>query len=383
MSAATAERPLALASAGVAVVGVTFGMARYGFGLLAPDIRASFSLSSSALGVLAAASYAAYLVTSVAAGALTARAGARLTVAAGGLLAAAGMTVAGLATGPGTLFAGLLIAGSSAGLVFPPFSDVVARRTEARLRPRVLAAISAGTGWGICVAAPIALAVGESWRTAWLLFAALAAAATAWAVMVLPPSEARGDPIEPIRLSWFVCPRSGPLLAGAAGVGLASSAYWTFAVDYLDGTGHLGRPESRAFLIAVGLASVAGTVSGDLVRRVGGRLTFALALAGEAAALVLLGFWPGNLVLVAVSALLFGAAYNVVVAVQVIWSARVYEARPSTGLAAIMAMLALGLLLGPPLLGALADAAGFRTAFALAAVLALATAALGPRERLP
>ena len=199
------SRPLVVASAGIGVVGVTFGMARYGFGLLAPDIRATFALSSSALGLLAAASYLAYLVSSLAAGLMTARLGPRAVVAVGGVLAVAGMTVAGLASTAGMLFTGLLVAGSSAGLVFPPFTDVVAGHLRPQVRSRVLSAISAGTGWGICVAAPVALVVGSAWRTAWLVYAALAAGATVWALLVLPgrdPAHA-GQVVEPLRPSWF------------------------------------------------------------------------------------------------------------------------------------------------------------------------------------
>jgi len=372
-----------VASAGVGVVGVTFGMARYGFGLLAPDIRATFSLSSSALGLLAAASYVAYLATCLAAGLLTARLGPRTIVGAGGLAAVAGMTIAGLAGSPIVLFAGLLVAGSSAGLVFPPFSDVVAGRLPSGAQARVLAAINAGTGWGICVAAPVALVVGSAWRTAWLVFAALAAAATVWALLVLPGPERQTAAPDPLRLGWFVCPRSGPLLLGALGIGLSSSVYWTFGVDHLANAGGLDRAQSRTFLIVVGLASIGGSVSGDLIRRIGGRATFTLAMAGVAVGLAMLGSWPGDPVLVTISAVLFGVAYNAAVAVQVIWSARVYAARPSTGLAAIMAVLALGLLAGPPLLGALADAWSFAGVFAVAAALALATIALAPREALP
>lgn len=79
---------------------------------------------------------------------------------------------------------------------------------------------------------------------------------------------------------------------------------------------------------------------------------------------------------------MFGASYNVVVAVQVIWSGRIYSARPSAGLAATVAMNAFGLLLGPPLLGAVADQTGFGAVFAAAGLLLLATAALAPREPL-
>jgi predicted MFS family arabinose efflux permease len=358
-------------------------MSAYGFGLLAPDIRASFGLGSGALGVLAAASYLAYLTTSVTAGVLTDRLGPRAIVAAGGLCAVVGMAVAGLARSPGVLFAGLLVAGASAGLVFPPFSDVVVRVLTPARRPRVMAAISSGTGWGVAVAAPVSVAVGTNWRAAWLVFAVLAAAATAWALRVVPgraKPAARG--LVRLSPSWLVCPRSGPLLAGAGLLGLASSVYWTFAVDHLVTAGGVPSAASRLFLAAVGVASVGGAVSGDAVRRLGGRTTFALALAAEAAALVLLGLAPSSLEAAFASALLFGAAYNVAVAVQVIWSAKVFADRPSAGLAAVMGMSAVGFLAGPPLAGVLADSAGFAWVFCGAGAVLLATIGLAPREPL-
>ena len=59
--ARTGPSPLALATAGIGVVGAAFGMARYGFGLLLPDIRADYGLATAELGVIAAGSYVAYL----------------------------------------------------------------------------------------------------------------------------------------------------------------------------------------------------------------------------------------------------------------------------------------------------------------------------------
>jgi predicted MFS family arabinose efflux permease len=383
-SAVRATSPLVLASAGIGVVAVTFGMARYGVGLLAPDIRASFRLSSGALGLLAAASYVAYLATSVTAGVLSARLGARAIVGAGGACAIAGMTLAGVAQSPQVLFAGLLVAGASAGLVFPPFSDVVACRFRAGHGGRILSAISSGTGWGVALAAPLALLAGADWRLAWLMFAVVAAAATTWALVVLPGREEAGGGagMVVLRPSWFVCPRSGPLLIGALLVGLASSVFWTFSIDHLVSDGGLSTTHSRIFLAVVGVASVGGTLAGDAVRRLGGRATFSLAVAAEAAALLLVGLTPGHAGATMASAILFGAAYNVVVAVEVIWSGRVYHERPSAGLAATVAMNAVGLLVGPPLLGAVADHTGFAAVFAAAAALLLATAYLAPREPL-
>jgi|Tabmets5t2r1_1033131.scaffolds.fasta_scaffold08351_3 predicted MFS family arabinose efflux permease len=380
---ARAARPLTLASAGIGVIGASFGMARYGFGLLAPDIRASFHLDNGSIGLLSAASYAAYLITSIAAGALAARLGPRMVVAAGGLCAVAGMLIAGIAANPSVLFAGLLVAGASAGLVFPPFSDVVSGFLARASRARVLAAISSGTGWGVALAAPMALLAGQSWRTAWLLFALVAALATAWALTVLPPRRPSA-PAEVVRLkpSWFLCPRSTRLLMGALLVGLASSIYWTFAVEHLQSQGDLSTTQSRLFLAVVGLALVGGTVGADAIDRLGARAAFILAAAAEAASLLLLGLTPDAPPAALTSALLFGVAYATIVAIAVIWSAKIFAEQPSAGLAAVMVMNAVGLLIGPPALGAVADHTGLTSAFIAGTLLMLLTTALAPAEEL-
>jgi predicted MFS family arabinose efflux permease len=382
--AARAARPLTLASAGIGVIGASFGMARYGFGLLAPDMRASFHIDNASLGLLSAASYAAYLITSIAAGALAARVGPRTVVAAGGLCAVAGMLIAAIAPNPGVLVAGLLVAGASAGLVFPPFSDVVSGCLAPASRARVLAAISSGTGWGVALAAPIALLAGQSWRTAWLLFALAAALATAWALTVLPPRRRASGRPEIVRLKprWFLCPRSTRLLSGALLVGLASSIYWTFAVEHLQSQGDLSTTQSRLFLAVVGLALVGGTIGADAIDRLGARAAFILAAAAEAASLLLLGLAPGTPAAALTSAVLFGVAYATIVAIAVIWSAKIFAEQPSAGLVAVMIMNALGLLIGPPALGAVADHTGLATAFVAGTLLMLLTTALAPREEL-
>ena len=63
--------------------------------------------------------------------------------------------------------------------------------------------------------------------------------------------------------------------------------------------------------------------------------------------LALIAAAPGSWLAVVPSAVLFGAAYNVLLAVDAIWSAEVFAGRPATGLAAVMFVLAIGLLLGP------------------------------------
>jgi predicted MFS family arabinose efflux permease len=93
---------------------------------------------------------------------------------------------------------------------------------------------------------------------------------------------------------------------------------------------------------------------------------------------LLVGLAPATLATAFVSAALFGVAYNTIVAVQVLWSTEVFASRPSAGLAAVMVMNALGLLIGAPMFGAVADRAGLDAAFSAGAVLVLLVVALAP-----
>jgi predicted MFS family arabinose efflux permease len=369
-------------SAGAGLIAVSYGLARYGYGLLLPDMRAAFGLSSAALGLIASTAYASYLIAVALAGGLAARLGPRLVVVAGGGLAIAGMIAIALAQSGAALAAGVFVAGGSGGLVFPPFADVVAERVPRLRRSRAMATISSGTGWGVLVAAPLALLAGDRWRMAWLTFTALAVLATLWAARTVPSARGvtRMHGHERLRASWFVCSRSGSLLAGALLVGLAASVYWTFAVDLADQAG-LGRDGARLLLGVVGGASIAGSLGGDVVERLGGRVALVVCALSMATALALLAStagWPGALL----SAAAFGAAYNLIVALQAIWSARVYADRPAVGLGAVLFVLSVGLLAGPPLAGALADRVSLSAAFYAAAALCAATALLAPQEDL-
>ena len=360
--------PLRLASAGIGLVGVSFGMARYGYGLLLPDMRRAFGLGPAALGLIGTGAYASYLAASALTGTLAARVGARRTAVAGGLLAAAGMVLAGLAASPWALAAGIVAGGASAALCYPPLSDAASALPGAA-RERVLAAVSCGTGYGVAIAAPVAIVAGGAWRHAWLAFAVLALAATAWAAHVLP-ARAVASP----RDGWRRLARPGalPLLAAAVLLGAGSAPYWTFAVAHLVDSG-LSSSASRAFLAAAGIAGVLATVTADLVRVLGAARAYGLLAALEAAAIALLAALPGTPHAAFASALLFGAAYNAAMTVQAIASTRLVPEQPSLALSATMGANGVGLLLGPIAAGALAEVIGLGAVLALGAVPVLAS----------
>jgi predicted MFS family arabinose efflux permease len=372
---------LRLASAGVGIVGVSFGMARYGYGLLLPDIRRDYDLGPALLGAIGTGSYVGYLAATALAGSIATHLGARRTAITAGLLAAAGMIVAGVSRNPAVFVVGILIAGASAGFAFAPFADA-ARAVPAAARGRVLAAINCGTGYGVALAAPIAILAGASWRSAWLAFAVVAVLATLWTASVLPGNAAVASRERVVPYGWgaVLCRRALPLLTSGLLIGLGSSTYWTFSVEHLTDAGGLSSAASATFLGIVGVASVLATLSADLVNRVGPRRAFTATTVAEAGALALLALVPSSLVAAIASAILFGTAYNAAMAIQAIWSTHVFSDRPSLGLSAAMSASGVGLLLGPLVAGLLAGTAGFGPVLLAGAGVVAAASLLAPRE---
>jgi predicted MFS family arabinose efflux permease len=127
---------------------------------------------------------------------------------------------------------------------------------------------------------------------------------------------------------------------------------------------------------------VLGVLAGDLVRRLGAGTAFVGVSAALALSVGLLALAPAAPAAAVPSALLFGAAYNLVVAIEAIWSTRVFEERPSAGLAAVMFMSGTGLLAGPLIAGPLADRIGLDRVLVVAGALLAGAALLAPRERL-
>jgi predicted MFS family arabinose efflux permease len=370
-----------LIPAGVAIIAVTYGLARYAYGLFLPEIRADFGLSTALLSVIASGSYAAFLLGTTVSSVISARTGPRLPVAVGGLSAAAGMLLVGIAQSPLVLAVGVVLAGSGAGWAYPPMPDAVARLVAEENRGRALTAINSGTSYGVILAGPVALLAGSAWWGAWLVFAALALAATVWNAALLPGKPGGEAATLPrLRWSWFVCPRSGPLLVSAFALGLTSTVYWTYAVDLVSNSGALPRGFGELFFVLIGAAGVFGALAGGLVGHFGIRPVLRLTVLALAASLAALPLAFGSPLAVAGSGLLFGATFIMMTGTSAVWAMQVFRDRPSAGLGAYLLVFSVGQLLGPLLVGVASDLIGIPSAFYAAGAVAAATALLGPAE---
>jgi predicted MFS family arabinose efflux permease len=374
-------KPTPVIPAGIAIVAVTYGLARYAYGLFLPTLQAAFRFDAAFAGVLAGGASVAYLLATIMASVLTARVGPRLPVLVGGLSAAVGMLLIAEARALWMLATGVVLAGASAGWAWPPMPDAVARLIHPDRQNSVLAAINSGTSYGVIMAAPIAFVAGSAWRLAWLVFAVLAVAATLWNVWLLPtgPDDRSAVSVPRLRWGWFVCPLSGPLLLSAFVFGLAGSVYWTFAVILIATTGAFAALSGRIFFALVGAAGLVGPLAGSLVARLGLQHALRWSIVGLAAAIGLLPLALASGAAVLGSAILFGGFFIIVSGLLAVWNMTVFYARPSAGLGAIVSLIAIGQLVGPALTGLLAGRVGLAPTFYGAGVLMVTLVFVVPR----
>ena len=358
---------------GVAMIAVTFGLARYGYGLLLPEMRAEFAMGADAAGLISSAAYLSYLVANIGVVWVMVRFGPRAAVGLAAALAAVGMTVAAAAGSVLALGIGVVVAGAAAGLAYPPYADLVDRRVAGSKRDTAWSAISSGTGWGVAVAGPIAVVAGDEWRLAWAGFVVLAVLSGVLAVRLAPAHEPRQVTRPQLSWTWFFCPLSWPLLCSSVVVGVSASIWWAFGVDAMRASG-VDATSARVVYAACGVASVLASVSGAAYQKVGLRSGYLITCGLLAGSLALFGLASGNVSAALIGAVAFGVFYCAIIAAQGLWSARVFAQHPAAGLAAVNTALTLGTLLGPTLAGVALEHLGYgRTLLgaALLTVLAL------------
>ncbi len=361
-------RPSRTVLPGVAMIAVSFGLARYGYGLLLPEMRAEFGMGADAAGLISSGAYLSYLVANAAVVWVTAQYGARVAVGLAAALAAVGMAVIAAAGSVPTLAIGVIVAGAAAGLAYPPYAELVDRQVAAPKRNAAWSTISSGTGWGVAVAGPIAVVAGDQWRLAWAGFVVLAVLAGVVAVRLAPAHDHRRLSRPQLSWTWFFCPRSRPLLLSAVIVGVSSSVWWAFGVDAMRASG-IDPTAASVVYAACGVASVLASFSGAAYDRLGLRTGYLVTCALLAGSIAVFGLATERVPAALLGAVAFGVFYCAIIACQGIWSARVFADHPAAGLAAVNTALTVGTLLGPTLAGVALEQLGYGKTLVGAALL--------------
>ena len=371
----TASRVLCLALALSLGAAISLGVTRFAYGLLLPPMRADLGWSYTLAGAMNTVNALGYLLGALGVPRLLKRWSASQLLLGGAVLASVFMGLSGFFVEAGPLLLQRLLAGWASALVFVTGGLLAARLGQA-LPGRmglVLGLYYGGVGWGIVLSAlavPQVLAAAQAqahgWRWAWWALAlacGLACGLLAWPARVMAAREAPATAAGSGGLATpqgrrFAWRDFGFGLAGYTLFGVGYIGYMTFVIALLREQG-VAPGAITLFYALLGLAVVASSrIWAGLLDRCRGGQALALlnGLLGLATVLpAVTQLWP---VLLA-SGLLFGGVFLSVVAST---TALVRHNLPpdqwAQGISAFTIVFAAGQIVGPTVVGWVADGPG-------------------------
>jgi predicted MFS family arabinose efflux permease len=365
---------------GAVLIAISYGLARFAFGLFVPPIRAELGLTPEVIGILGALPLISFLLATLVAPLCADRLGARNTAVLSCGFGVVGLALISQASSALSLGVGVFACGICTGLMMPALTAAMQAMVSRAVHGRVSSVMNAGTSIGVAVAVPVVLFLSSAWRSAYLCFAILAGigVVAAWYFIpsvsrIIPANSAPPTPIS--ALQWS---RLFRLSLFAFVMGFVSSAYWIFAPDLMITLGGLPPAATGWLWLAVGVAGIGGAVVADLADRNNPPITHSLMLVMLSASLALLAASPDQLVLAAFSALVFGLAYMSLTGLYLMTGIRLLPGRLSVGPVLPFMAVSLGQATGSPVVGVLVSEFGYAHAFSTFSAIGILVAMLSP-----
>ena len=350
---------------------VSLGITRFAYALLLPPMRADLGWSYTLAGAMNTVNALGYLLGALATPMLLRHVAPGGLLLAGAVLATVFMGLSGFFVDAVPLLLQRLLAGAASALVFIA-GGLLAARLGAQEPGRsglLLGLYYGGTGWGISLSALLVPAVLEAapgphaWAWAWWALALACALATAllgWPARALQAlaapavGPAAAQP-QPGSVRWRAL---APALLGYGLFGVGYIGYMTFVVALLREQGASGTAVTW-FYALLGLAVVLSSRiwAGLLDRSRGGQaLALLNGLLGVATVLpALTSAWP----VVLASGLLFGGVFlSVVASTTALVRHNLPQALWASGISAFTIVFAAGQIVGPTVVGWIADGPG-------------------------
>jgi len=369
---------LALALALSLGAAVSLGVTRFAYGLLLPTMRTDLGWSYTLAGAMNTANALGYLLGALATPRLMQRLGPARLLLGGAVLASVFMVLSGFFVDAAPLLVQRLLAGVASAFVFIAGGLLAARL--AALQPRrsgfLLGLYYGGTGFGIVLSAllvPVVLEAAHArphgWAWAWWALAGaclLGTAVLGWPARALAHLNAPGPAVAsttaaganesgPRHFAWRDFSYS---LAGYTLFGVGYIGYMTFVIALLREQGASASAVTLFYaLLGVAVVLSSRIWAGLLDRFKGGQaLAILNGVLGVATVLpALTSSWP----VVLASGLLFGGVFlSVVASTTALVRHNLPQGAWATGISAFTVVFAAGQIVGPTIVGLIADGPG-------------------------
>ncbi len=386
-----ARRPFLTAFALSLGAAVSLGLTRFSYALLLPPMRADLGWTYFLSGAMNTGNALGYLLGALATPALMRRYGAQAALVGGAVLASLFMLLSGFVVDAGLLIGQRVLAGIASAFIFVSGGLLAARL--GLLHPErsglLLGIYYGGTGLGIVASAllvPLAMdaaaahGAAHAWQWAWIGLAALCLLATL--AMLKPARQVDGAPSKAGGQGCFSVKLFGFGLAGYLMFGVGYIGYMTFVIALLREQG-MGAATITLFYAMLGLAVMASSrIWARMLDRFKGGQAMAIlnGLLGVATILPALTSAPA---LMFVSGLMFGGIFlSVVASTTALVRHNLPQHAWSSGISAFTIVFALGQIVGPSVIGWIADGpGGLQRGLVFSALALFAGALLASRQQ--
>lgn len=365
-------RPIPFLVLTIAMTSVTYGFGRYAFGLFLPSLRAEFTASTTQLGAIASANAATYLVSTVLASTFAVYVPPTIMMVGACLVTVAGLLVAGLSASIGNIALGIIIAGFGGGILSPALFEAIEAWLPEDWKVKAVASVSAGATPGMIVTAVAGYAAADTWRIAWIAMAVVGAVILSASFLLLPKTSITRDldgPKLPLTPSLFLQAANLRLYLSLLAYGGLFSVYLIFSVDRLNTLGYITPPQDKLFWAFLGIAGLPAMLNGLVISHMGLSWFLRAVYLGCGLSYGLLVIAPDRMLVVLLSAILFGYTSIGIGSGLLVWSIRIFKDRPSIGSGVVFFLFSAMSIVSPTLSSLVMPILGSSGLFSLLAIV--------------
>ncbi len=230
------------------MIAVTYGLARFSFGLLLPGMKESLEMSEFVSGMISSLFYLAYCFTIIFSTVVTTREGPRRMIISAGLSAFAGLLLMSITPNAWVLALGVLLAGGSTGLVSPPYGAAISLWVKEDKQGKANTWINSGTSFGIVLSGLGAYFLTPDWRLTYFIYAILTLLILIWNFRAIPKAGTS---------SWLMFEKGNlsirgvkgaiPLILASLILGISTAAFWTFSRSFIEVAGNYSNWQLSGF----------------------------------------------------------------------------------------------------------------------------------------